>query len=123
VIANDLSPIQPTSVPPNLKFIIDDFEQPWGYEREPFDYVHVRYLAAVANDWLRLVGQAFNCFKLGGWVEFQDWYVNMYSVDDSLADDSMVQKFHNYSSSRRTKAGYKCAPGPYGGMGQRCRIY
>jgi SAM-dependent methyltransferase len=45
VIGNDLSPIQPTWVPPNCKFVIDDFERDWVYSpHEAFDYIHGRGL-------------------------------------------------------------------------------
>ncbi|KAG9534788.1 S-adenosyl-L-methionine-dependent methyltransferase, partial [Aureobasidium melanogenum] len=41
VIGIDLSPSQPTFVPPNLKYIIDDAEELWVYDHR-FDYVHCR---------------------------------------------------------------------------------
>src|SRR6202012_1458068 len=51
VIGTDLSPIQPTNVPPNCKFYVDDFESEWTYgPQEKFDYVHGRALSGcVAN--------------------------------------------------------------------------
>ena len=43
VIGTDLSPIQPTSVPPNLRFFVDDVEDDWGYRSdEAFDFIHGR---------------------------------------------------------------------------------
>ena len=59
VIATDIQPIQPGNVPTNLKFLIDDFEDEWGYETQPFDYVHARYLATCVKDWPRLMKQAY----------------------------------------------------------------
>jgi hypothetical protein len=47
------------SVPPNLSFYIDDFEDEWGYESQPFDFIHARHLASSVKDWPRLVRQAF----------------------------------------------------------------
>jgi SAM-dependent methyltransferase len=45
VIGNDLSPIQPTWVPTNCKFIVDDIESEWLYRpHEAFDYIHGRGL-------------------------------------------------------------------------------
>jgi SAM-dependent methyltransferase len=112
VIANDLAPIQPTSVPPNLRFLIDDIEASWNYEREPFDYVHARYLAASIKDWPKLVSQAFACIKPGGWVEFQDWNSHIYSADDSIPHDRMLYKYHDFTCYRRDDAGYNTQPGP-----------
>jgi hypothetical protein len=41
VIGIDLSPIQPTLVPPNLEFIVQDLEEPWEMPNK-FDFVHNR---------------------------------------------------------------------------------
>ena len=45
VIGNDISPIQPTWVAPNIEFIMEDFESEWQYERNHFDFIHARCLA------------------------------------------------------------------------------
>ncbi|KAF3479485.1 uncharacterized protein GIQ15_06461 [Arthroderma uncinatum] len=84
VIGNDLSPTQPSLVPPNLKFIVDDVEDEWGYEDSPFDYIHGRFLIASIRDWQKLIRQAFSCTKPGGWVEFQDWDGTIRSDDGTL---------------------------------------
>ncbi|KAM5507685.1 hypothetical protein McanMca71_000953 [Microsporum canis] len=84
VIGNDLSPTQPSLVPPNVKFIVDDVEDEWGYEDSPFDYIHGRFLIASIRCWQKLIHQAFNCTKPGGWVEFQDWDGTIRSDDDTL---------------------------------------
>lgn len=69
VIGVDLSPIQPgwydsrpflsfilprthlTRVPPNLRFIIDDVNQNWGFPENSFDFIHVRGLAGSVEHW------------------------------------------------------------------------
>ncbi|DAA77364.1 TPA_exp: hypothetical protein A8136_6624 [Trichophyton benhamiae CBS 112371] len=91
VIGNDLSPTQPSLVPPNLKFIVDDVEDEWGYEGSPFDYIHGRFLIASIRDWPRLIKQAFTCTKPGGWVEFQDWDGTIRSDDDTLKGTHLFQ--------------------------------
>jgi len=45
VIGNDISPIQPSWVAPNIEFIVEDFESEWQYERNHFDFIHARCLA------------------------------------------------------------------------------
>lgn len=45
VIGNDISPIQPKWVAPNIEFLVEDFEQEWEYERDHFDFIHARCLA------------------------------------------------------------------------------
>jgi hypothetical protein len=47
------------SVAPNLQFFIDDIEDDWGYEDDPFDYVHARSLAGAILNWPRLIQQAY----------------------------------------------------------------
>jgi SAM-dependent methyltransferase len=41
IIGIDLSPIQPTWVPPNVKFEVDDVEEDWTFH-EGFDFIHSR---------------------------------------------------------------------------------
>ncbi|GIJ88084.1 hypothetical protein Asppvi_007000 [Aspergillus pseudoviridinutans] len=71
VIGNDLSPIQPTWVPPNLTFEVDDFEAEWEYSK-PFDFIHARDLQGSVSDYERLVERAFKNLAPAGWFEFAD---------------------------------------------------
>lgn len=45
VIGNDLSPIQPDFTAPNTEFVIEDFEDEWGYQDNYFDFIHGRTLS------------------------------------------------------------------------------
>ena len=58
IIGTDLSSIQPSGVPPNVKFIIDDAEEQWVFSHK-FDYVHVRVMIISLHDWSRFVRQGF----------------------------------------------------------------
>jgi len=78
VLGNDISPVQPTSVPPNVSFEVDDMESDWVYA-SPFDYIHARYLAGSIKDWPRLVSQAYDSLKPGGWIELQDFDMTFYT--------------------------------------------
>ncbi|KMU79608.1 methyltransferase [Coccidioides immitis RMSCC 3703] len=65
VTGNDLSPIQPTFVPSNVKFVVEDFEDDW-IEESKYDFIHGRYLAGSVQDFPRLLKQAFkyvSCFS------------------------------------------------------------
>ncbi|KAK3314866.1 methyltransferase type 12 [Apodospora peruviana] len=77
----DLSPIQPSWVPPNVRFVVDDAEAPWIAPPDSLDYVHLRNMAFVIKDWTKLFQQAFVALKPGGWIELQDLKFN-YSCDD-----------------------------------------
>ncbi|KAF3358749.1 hypothetical protein VdG1_05303 [Verticillium dahliae VDG1] len=62
VIGTDLSPIQSSWVPPNVRFEVDDATLPWTWPRDHFDFVHARTLGGAIKDWPTLLRQ------LGGWT-------------------------------------------------------
>ncbi|KIW00297.1 uncharacterized protein PV09_08187 [Verruconis gallopava] len=78
IIGNDISPVQPTSVPPNVRFEVDDIESDWVYSAN-FDYIHGRYLTGSIKNWPRLLEQAYRFVKPGGWVEMQDFDMIFYT--------------------------------------------
>jgi len=85
VIGTDLSPIQPTWVPPNCKFYVEDLESPWNYAvAEHFDFIHGRGLCGSVADWKKLFAQAYENLKPGGWFEMQEFDVNVYSDDGTV---------------------------------------
>ncbi|KAI2376329.1 hypothetical protein LOY93_000294 [Ophidiomyces ophidiicola] len=59
VIGNDLSPIQPSFVPPNVKFVVDDVEAEWA------------------------------SLSSGGWFEYQGWDTRLYSADGTTKGTSV----------------------------------
>ncbi|KAG9542817.1 S-adenosyl-L-methionine-dependent methyltransferase, partial [Aureobasidium melanogenum] len=91
VIGIDLSPSQPTFVPPNLKYIIDDAEELWVYDHR-FDYVHCRLMAGCFADPEKLIQQAFDNLEPGGYLEFQDYGLPCRSVDNTL-DGTSLEKW------------------------------
>ncbi|KAI9041879.1 class I SAM-dependent methyltransferase [Aspergillus affinis] len=82
VIGNDLSPIQPSWIPPNCRFEVDDFEQDWSYSQH-FDYIHGRELEGCIGDHDRLFRQAFESLRPNGYFEIASLEVNTYSDDDT----------------------------------------
>ncbi|KAL1996320.1 hypothetical protein VTN49DRAFT_372 [Thermomyces lanuginosus] len=111
VIGCDLSPTQPTLVPPNVKFVVDDIESEWAYERNPFDFIHARYLAFAVRDFGRLIKQCYRSVKPGGWVEFQDWDGQPFSEDGSLKGTGIERYFKEVNGAFES-AGYEVRPGP-----------
>ncbi|RMZ90814.1 hypothetical protein DV736_g1959, partial [Chaetothyriales sp. CBS 134916] len=83
VLGIDLSPIQPTLVPPNCKFEVDDFDNPWAFNQQ-FDFIHGRMLLTASADFPTLFRQAYDSLKPGGWFEMQDLYMPLLSDDGSL---------------------------------------
>lgn len=51
VTGTDLSPIQPTWVPPNCRFEIDDAAGDWTFDKDSFDFIHARGLYGCIADW------------------------------------------------------------------------
>ena len=111
ITGTDLSPTQPSWVPANVKFEIDDVEEPWTFP-EKFDFIHARYLAAAIVDWPKLVRQAFRNTKPGGWAEFQDFDPTYYSDDGSLTEDQDLFKYMTLFNDAARGFGRDSKPGP-----------
>lgn len=58
VVGVDLSPIQPSWVPPNLKFLVDDIEDEWMHG-DDFDFVHMRCISPWLKDEVKVLRQAY----------------------------------------------------------------
>ncbi|RYP65560.1 hypothetical protein DL770_008972 [Monosporascus sp. CRB-9-2] len=110
ILANDLSAVQPTWVPPNVKFEIDDMESPWLYDN-PFDFIFCRYMAACIKDWPKLVQSIFENLTPGGWAEFQDFDLQYYSEDGSLTESHDTMKWINTLLGAARKIGRDPCPG------------
>ncbi|KAL3422992.1 methyltransferase domain-containing protein [Phlyctema vagabunda] len=111
IIGNDLSPIQPSLVPPNVKFEVDDIENTWLFSA-PFDYIHCRYLAGSLMDWPKLMEQAFENTKPGGWVEFHDFDMKFYSTDGTFVENSAPDVWTREIVEGIKKIGREPEPGP-----------
>lgn len=59
VLGTDLSPIQPSMVPPNCIFEVDDARDEWTYPNDYFDFIHIRSLFGSIGDWPELYKQAY----------------------------------------------------------------
>ncbi|PGH23935.1 hypothetical protein AJ80_01997 [Polytolypa hystricis UAMH7299] len=92
VLATDLSLIQPSWVPPNLHFEVDDAELPWQYSRK-FDYIHLRSMAGSIADWPRILRQAYDNLVPGGWIEVMDFETWATTDDNSLPEASSYHEF------------------------------
>lgn len=92
VYGTDLSPIQPSWVPPNLHFEVDDAESQWIFTK-PFDYVHIRDLGGSIQDWPKLYRQCLQHLQPGGWLELQEFEVALKSDDDTMELASNLAEF------------------------------
>ncbi|KAL4900133.1 hypothetical protein BDW74DRAFT_188678 [Aspergillus multicolor] len=96
VIGTDLSPIQPTWVPPNVQFEVDDCTDEWLYGDDAFDFVHVRGLYGCVPNWDRFYKQALRSLKPGGWIEQVEQGVVPRS-DDGTTDGTVFEEWGKVS--------------------------
>jgi SAM-dependent methyltransferase len=83
----DLSPIQPSWVPPNVRFLVDDVEAEWTYRPASLDYIHARHVCMAIKDWPKLIRQSYDALKPGGWIELQEIKFTVLCDDDTLPAD------------------------------------
>ncbi|KAF4966875.1 hypothetical protein FSARC_5488 [Fusarium sarcochroum] len=87
VVATDITPTQPSFVPPNVEFQIDDAQLDWTFEPESFDFIHIRYLQGVIDDWDKLYSQVYKFLKPGGWFQHIDPDLQMLSQNPNVKVD------------------------------------
>jgi SAM-dependent methyltransferase len=113
VIGADLSPIQPTAVPPNLEFQIMDADEPWTFS-QPFDLIHTRLMNGFSiKSWPFFYDQAFKHMAPGGWVENQEFDLAFGSDDNTLSPDSAIQRWLDLWNEGVSNMGLtgRCDPG------------
>lgn len=54
----DLSPIQPSLVPENVHFFVDDIEDEWVDPENKYDYIHLRFALNTLKDRKALMERA-----------------------------------------------------------------
>ncbi|KAG0134853.1 S-adenosyl-L-methionine-dependent methyltransferase [Tuber indicum] len=101
----DLSPIQPEWVPPNVHFEIDDAESPWTYPEGHFDFIHIRCLFGAISDWPALLEQCYKYLAPGGWVEVVEMKLPYDCDDETLARDSHLYKWCEYTLEAGKESG------------------
>jgi ubiquinone/menaquinone biosynthesis C-methylase UbiE len=95
--ATDLSPIQPTAVPGNVQFLIDDAEQAdWAVPIDYYDFVHTRMMLGCFQDFKAIIAHAFMHLKPGGWMESQEIMSNPQCDDGTMPDDWPFKEWTKY---------------------------
>lgn len=94
VIGTDISPIQPTWVPPNCEFAMDDAQLEWTWPADHFDYIHIRDLYGSIDDWSALYKKAFHHVKPGGW--FEDLELDIRCHSDVVTDPEHI--YHRWNA-------------------------
>lgn len=113
IIGTDLSPIQPTWVPPNVKFYVDDIEADWNFS-EPFDFIHGRSMGGHIKDWPRLFTMIFDNLELGtGWCEMHEFEAYALSRSDpTLSKCPNLKNWLDLVNGASTQFGNELSIGP-----------
>lgn len=105
IIGNDIAAVQPSFVPPNCIFEIEDVEEDWPYPRQYFDFIHGREFLYAIRDWPRLISQAHNALRPGGWIQLASSYPLLRSDDDTLPPNSALLEITDSFIEISEKAG------------------
>lgn len=92
IIGVDIAATQPSFVPPNCIFEIDDVEEEWAYRTSHFDFIHGRDLMTAVRDWPRLISQAYTHLKPGGWMQLCSTIPEVHSDDNTIPPNSGYQE-------------------------------
>ncbi|KAK3946760.1 hypothetical protein QBC32DRAFT_374740 [Pseudoneurospora amorphoporcata] len=93
VISTDISLIQPSWVPPNASFEINDASKKWTYQENYFDFIHIRWLTGIIKDWDFLYKEAYRCCEPGGWIEQLDCDVEFFCFDGTMPNESAIAQW------------------------------
>lgn len=92
VIGADTAPVQPSLLPPNLQFEVEDVTLDWLWPKDSFDFIHGRELILAIRDWPRLIGQAYDTLKPGGYLELSASVPIFTSDDDSIPPNTAYRE-------------------------------
>ncbi|KAK1673400.1 S-adenosyl-L-methionine-dependent methyltransferase [Colletotrichum godetiae] len=92
VTGGDLSPIQPSWVPSNVRLFVDDVEDDW-LARNNFNLIHMRKLASPLHDLPKLLERVFDNLKPGAFIETQDFSANVQCDDGTMPEDWPLLEF------------------------------
>ncbi|RKK14337.1 hypothetical protein BFJ65_g10902 [Fusarium oxysporum f. sp. cepae] len=89
VLGVDLSPIQPSMVPFNCRFEIDDLEDAWTFKHQ-FDFIFIRSMIASFKSWPDIFSKAFENLEPGGYIEVQDNVYPLASDDGTIHNTDIL---------------------------------
>lgn len=110
----DVYPIQRRKgVPPNVKFVIADVEDPWDFPDNSIDFVHARSIAGGVRDWPALLRQAYTKLKPGGLFEMTEIALNVLDFDGKFAEADLCPEFLKIFRDLCDKVGMDFNPSPH----------
>jgi SAM-dependent methyltransferase len=93
VIGTDIAKIQPSAVPLNVYFEIDDAEEEggWTWPEDEFDLIHFRTMTGAFRSWEEMYKLSYKHLKPGGWIEVIDFddhgqILSYFGPDNTIAE-------------------------------------
>ncbi|KAF8473219.1 S-adenosyl-L-methionine-dependent methyltransferase [Kalaharituber pfeilii] len=105
VYGNDLSPIQPTWVPANAEFEVDDYTRDWVHPPNSFNFIHARALYGTVLDWPKMYAEIYNALAPGGWFEHLETTIKVETDDDTLPTPSRIEEWSYWLDIASSTAG------------------
>ncbi|KAI0421440.1 S-adenosyl-L-methionine-dependent methyltransferase [Xylaria grammica] len=107
ILGLDLSPIQPTSVPPNVTFQVDDVEDTWVHDND-YDFIHMREASAYMRSTPTVIESVIAHLKPGGWLELQEFHWLAEKEDGTIDPSIPVNRYMDHMmSAAETSEGRK----------------
>lgn len=87
------SPTQPSLIPPNLHFEVDDFTEPWVFRKDSFDFIHARSLYGCVADWPAFYQEVLTHLQPGAYFEQVEMGVVPKSDDGTVEPGSIFDQW------------------------------
>lgn len=97
--------VERTQLDEIIRLITHQFENDWTWDHNSFDLVHSRVLCGSVVDYTKLLKQAFDSIKPGGYIEMQDMLPAMSCDDDSCGKDDPIMTMGQYAAQAIRKSG------------------
>ncbi|ERF72485.1 hypothetical protein EPUS_07694 [Endocarpon pusillum Z07020] len=105
ITGTDLSPIQPSLVPPRVSFEVHDCtETDWCRPLASLDYIHVAIMLGSLPSYSKLIKNARRYLKPGeGWLECHEMMPDICCDDDTVPPSWPFRAWHSYLEESITK--------------------
>jgi hypothetical protein len=89
ITGTDLSPVQPTTVPANVYFFVDDAtEDEWMWEPNTFDYIRLNNMSGSFPSIKDIMRKALRYLKPGGYIEWHEIDLKCRCDDDTMPPEN-----------------------------------